>query len=256
MGAGSDEPVAEFPGQHSGTAGGFLTGVRDICASVVRLTNVDGAAVAVFRGTSADRELVYATDAVARDIDELQFVVGEGPCLEAYRHNRRQIWGDLQISDARTRWPAFTAEALTLGARAAFAFPITAATRPIGVLELYRASVGPLTEDAQEAAAACAVAVGRMVYLSEKRRGRSPRRGENDFGTDAFDHHSPPLPFSRAAVYVAADLAAVQLAVSVAEALDRLRAYAYANGRSIIDVAADILTHRLSLRNQRDRKNF
>lgn len=55
-------------------------GIGVLCAAAVRLTGVDGAAVAILSDASAARELVYATDAVAQQIDELQFVVGEGPC--------------------------------------------------------------------------------------------------------------------------------------------------------------------------------
>lgn len=51
---------------------------------------------------------------------------------------------------------------------------------------------------------------------------------------------------------VASGMVAVQLAVPAAEGLDRLRAYSYAQGRSIAAVAADIVARRLSLRGERD----
>jgi hypothetical protein len=47
-------------------------------------------------------------------------------------------------------------------------------------------------------------------------------------------------------------MVAVQLAVPSQEALDRLRAYSYAQRRSITVVAADIIARRLSFRGQRD----
>jgi hypothetical protein len=47
-------------------------------------------------------------------------------------------------------------------------------------------------------------------------------------------------------------MVAVQLAVPAAEGLDRLRAYSYAQGRSIAAVAADIVARRLWLRGERD----
>jgi hypothetical protein len=46
-------------------------------------------------------------------------------------------------------------------------------------------------------------------------------------------------------------MVAVQLGASAGEGLDRLRAYTYARGRSIADVAADIIAKRLSLRELR-----
>jgi hypothetical protein len=47
-------------------------------------------------------------------------------------------------------------------------------------------------------------------------------------------------------------MVAVQLGVSADEGLARLRAYTYAQSRSITDVAADIVAKRLSLRGFRD----
>jgi hypothetical protein len=41
-------------------------------------------------------------------------------------------------------------------------------------------------------------------------------------------------------------MVAIQLGTNAAEAVDRLRAYAYACGRPISSVAADIITHRLN----------
>jgi hypothetical protein len=47
-------------------------------------------------------------------------------------------------------------------------------------------------------------------------------------------------------------MVAVQLGVDPNEAVDRLRAYSYASGRSISCVAADIIARRLTLHDQRD----
>ncbi|WP_280305748.1 ANTAR domain-containing protein [Nocardia neocaledoniensis] len=58
--------------------------------------------------------------------------------------------------------------------------------------------------------------------------------------------------FSRALVFNASGMVAVQLAVSAEEGLARLRAYCFAAGRPISEVAADIVARRLSLRDQRD----
>ena len=51
-------------------------------------------------------------------------------------------------------------------------------------------------------------------------------------------------PFTRTQIHVAAGIVAVQLAVSTGEAVDRLRAYSYASGRSVSSVAADIIAQR------------
>ena len=55
------------------------------------------------------------------------------------------------------------------------------------------------------------------------------------------------LASSRAEVHQATGMISVQLEVSAAEALVRLRAHAYAEGRTLRDVAADVVGRRLRL---------
>jgi hypothetical protein len=47
-------------------------------------------------------------------------------------------------------------------------------------------------------------------------------------------------------------MVAVQLGVQAEEGVDRLRAFAYACGRSLSEVSADIIARRLTLRDQDD----
>ncbi|WP_280293979.1 GAF and ANTAR domain-containing protein [Nocardia abscessus] len=232
-------------------------GIGAVCSAAVRLTGADGAAVAVLGGNSQARELVYATDAIAQQVDELQFVVGEGPCVEAYRSDQRQIWPDLTSAEAATRWPAFAGEALALGVRAIFAFPVPGVRRSVGVLELYRGQPGGLGEVERDSGDACAVAVGRALRADWNRRvGALDGIGGLDEVVDTaveqagFDGVEDE--FSRAVVFNAVGMVAVQLAVPADQGLARLRAYCYAEGRAISDVAADIVARRLSLRDQRD----
>ena len=56
----------------------------------------------------------------------------------------------------------------------------------------------------------------------------------------------------RAEIHQAAGMVSVQLQVSVAEALVRIRAHAFADGRPLGAVAADIVARRLRLTNDRD----
>ncbi|WP_378738985.1 GAF and ANTAR domain-containing protein [Nocardia brasiliensis] len=234
--------------------GSLFTGISTLCSAAVRLTGADGAAVAVLSSSTQVRELVYATNATAQQIDELQFVVGEGPCVDAYRDDRGELWPDLTLAAAAARWPAFTPDVLALGVRAAFAFPVPGVQRPIGVLELYRDTVGMLAATEQESAVAVAVAVGRTLRANWAERIDAAGSVETALDKAGSDDRSleNANDFSRAEVFNAAGMVAVQLAVPVAVGLDRLRAYSYAQRRSIAEVAADIVARRLSLRDQRD----
>ena len=56
----------------------------------------------------------------------------------------------------------------------------------------------------------------------------------------------------RAEIYQASGMVAIQLEISSADALVRLRAYAFANDTSVAIVAADIVARRLRLTDDRD----
>src|SRR5258705_9335458 len=64
--------------------GWLFAGVGALCDAAVLRARADGAALAVLTQSSHTRELVYATDIIARQLDELQYTIGEGPCVDAY----------------------------------------------------------------------------------------------------------------------------------------------------------------------------
>ncbi|UGT63832.1 GAF and ANTAR domain-containing protein [Nocardia asteroides] len=247
-----EEPAEPRSGPTGSGGEELWRGIGTVCASAVRLTGTDGAAVAVLSAASQARELVYATDALAQQIDELQFTVGEGPCVEAYHHDRRELWPDLSAGAAGARWPAFSADALALGVRAVFAFPVPGAQGAVGVLELYRSTTGALSADEQESAGACADVVGAALRGEWERRIRAAGGVQGAVEAAVARGAGVADGYSRTVVFNAAGMVAVQLAVSPDEALARLRAYAYANGRSISEVAADIVARTLNMRDQRD----
>lgn len=241
------------PDPRGGGVGGLFVGLGAICDTAAKLTGVDGAAVAVLTIQQAVRELVYATDARAQQIDEVQFTLGEGPCLDAYRRNEPQLYPCLDDT-ALQRWPGFTAEVIGLGVAAVFAFPVPGARRPLGVLELYRRTAGELRDSERESAQLCASAL--RIALQSNWRAVLLRSSSEEAAIDtaAVDGSaSPPSdPFTRSQVHVAAGMVAVQLSISATEGLDRLRAYSYAENRSVLEVAADIVARRLSFRDRDD----
>ena len=77
--------------------------------------------------------MLAATDEGARKMEELQFSLGEGPCIDSSRSGRPVLQPDL----ARTApglWPAFSALALEAGIAAIFAFPLQVGVGPDGGL--------------------------------------------------------------------------------------------------------------------------
>ncbi|MFV9429049.1 GAF domain-containing protein [Rhodococcus aetherivorans] len=221
------------PARSDRQTGTHLTRTRTHCDRCADLTGVDGAAVAIF-ASDTTRDLVYATDTIAEQVDELQFTLREGPCLTAYRTSVPEIHPDLADPTA-TRWPMFTPEVLDLGVRALFAFPLAVGNATnIGVLELYRTRPGPLETEHYRIATGYAAALGpTLVDELDPARTSSPMMD--------------PALFPRGNVHIAAGMLAVQLQISAADALARLQAMAYTQRRRITHIAHDIITHHLTL---------
>jgi hypothetical protein len=152
--------------------------------------------------TDTTRDLVYATDTAAEQIDELQFTLGEGPCLAAYRSSVPELHPDMADPAATTRWPMFVPEILDLGIHGIFAFPLGLGDGArIGVLELYRRQPGPLAAEHYRAAVGYAAVLGPTV-VEELDPSRNP--------STVMD----PALFPRGNVHVAAGMMAAQLRLS------------------------------------------
>jgi hypothetical protein len=227
----------------------LFAGVGALCGQLPRRAGVDGAVVAALGPSRQSRELVYATDGLARRLDELQYAIGEGPCFDAYLEDRPQFHPDLHVVADTPRWPTFAADATQLGVAALFALPIPDGQRPMGVLELYRRTHGGLTGAQRDAASACAGAIAARLAANWETcvllAGSAVGAVEAAVTFDALNQ--APDAFTRTQVHVAAGIVAEQLGVSAAEGVDRLRAHAYACGRSPASVAADVIARRLTL---------
>jgi hypothetical protein len=176
-----------------------------------------------------------ASDEVSHHIEDLQFELGEGPCVEAHECGRVVLEPDL-ADPVVPRWFAFTPAAVRAGARAVFGFPMRVGSVRLGALNLYRDRPGPLSDD-QHADALVMADVAAQWVLDVQAEAPSGavaqqlRRGA-DFH---FGLHN------------AAGMVSVQLDVSVAEALIRLRAHAFATGRALDDIANEVVARRLRI---------
>ncbi|WP_259349382.1 GAF domain-containing protein [Rhodococcus sp. UFZ-B548] len=118
---------------------GAVRGDEALASELVCETGIDGAGVAVFAPEST-RDLVYASDGVAEELDETQFTLREGPCMDAFRFDSPELHADMAGGEARARWPLFTAQVLALGTASVYAYPLGGGGSPFGVLELYGSS--------------------------------------------------------------------------------------------------------------------
>ncbi|MCW2607960.1 MAG: hypothetical protein JWO60_2653 [Frankiales bacterium] len=208
--------------------------LAEVCRLALPSAGVDGGGVALVT-RSGHRATVCATDDVAARLEEAQFVLGEGPCVDASSGRTPVLLDDLLdlAPGTHARWPGFLHAAADVGVRALFAFPLRLGTVAFGALDLYRLRPGPL--DADQLRAALLVADTAALSLLELTSGRDVQQDPGGGARTAFRYQ----------VHGAAGMAKVQLGSSIEDALMHLRAVAFAEDRSIDDVAKDVLEGRL-----------
>jgi len=213
-----------------GPSGSWPAQLVEDCRLATRMSGV-GLAVT---GPDGPAAVLAATGGHAQRMEDLQFGLGEGPCVDAVRSGRPVLVPDL-MSQASRRWPAFTPEATEAGVQAAFTFPLQVGAIEIGVLDLYRETSGEL-DGAQlsQALAFADAAVAVLLHLQDGAGSAAETGAEVVRSVDR-----------RAAVHQATGMISVQLDVSLAAAMSRLRAHAFVAGRSILEVAADVVARRL-----------
>lgn len=206
--------------------------LRRLCRAAVRHLPASGVGVCVVDEHGL-RGLAAASDLLSEQIEELQFVLGEGPCLDAYAARHPVLESDLH---ATSRWPGYRPEAIDHGVRAVFAFPLQVGAARLGVMDVYRTDPGPLGHDV--VALATSFADLATDALLDGQEGSDDGTLGGDLG-HALEYRSE--------IYQAQGMLMVDLGVPLAEALARLRAHAYATGRRPGAVAHDIVTGRLRL---------
>ena len=90
-------------------------------------------------------QTLYASDPTSDLLEELQFTLGEGACMDAARTGRPVLVPDMADVTESARWPVYAAavvEQAEVGA--VFALPLQWATINLGVLDLYRKAPGSL----------------------------------------------------------------------------------------------------------------
>jgi hypothetical protein len=233
---------------------------------VLPAIRVDGASVA---STLADGavELLWRSSDTAGRLSDLQFTIGEGPAVQASRLGRPVLVGDLHDvggglggglgQPGSQQWPALMENAEQLGVRSVFAFPLQIGVSRMGVLELLRAERGELDDQQLAQALRLSDAVG-YAMLSHAALGRT-LQGDNSSekvwtplapGTTRASSDPDAISATellRAVVHQATGMLSVQLAVPLDEALVRLRAFAFAQNRSIMDVSRDIVHRALRI---------
>lgn len=211
--------------------------LQRLCRVATRSLAASGVGVSVLSGVGA-QVTAAASDLRFDRIEELQFTVGEGPCIDAFSTRRPVLCPDLE-QDSTLRWPGYGPAARSEGVRAVFAFPMQVGAVRLGAVDVYRDEIGDLARQTVVQALIYAD-IALSTLLDDQLRD----------GYDAGPRLDETLA-GRFEVYQAQGMVMIQLGVGAAEAMARLRAHAYANDRRLVDVAEDIVARRLSLEGDR-----
>jgi hypothetical protein len=203
-----------------------------LCRVAAELLGMTGVAI-MLRGDDGRGSSFGRSDDVVGRLEDLQFTLGEGPGIDAHTSGRPVLEPHLAVS---TDWPVFAPAAVAAGMLAGFGFPLRVGAIRLGALDLYRERPGPLADDqmtdAQDLAGVITDAL--LALEAEAAPGAIPRE---------IDH----VENLRAQVHQASGMISEQLSIAIADALVRLRAHAYAEGRAVNDVAADVVARELRI---------
>ncbi len=204
-----------------------------LCSQFVKVLPITGASVSVFSGL-APETMICASDAVAARIDELQFDLGEGPRREALRSRTPVLIPHLGTA-SHSMWPVFAKALANLDVSALFVFPLVLGAMDVGVAELYSSTPGGLS--AADQSTAMQLADATTWHLLREILTLVP--GED---TDTPQDRSH---LSRREVHQATGMVLAQTGRSATDALLLMRAHAFSQGRTVREVARDVVSRRL-----------
>jgi ANTAR domain len=197
--------------------------VSTACAMVLHHVHVDAVAV-----SCPGWETRVTTDSWAEQLEEYQYVLGEGPGPDVVQTGLGMLVPD--VSARAHRWPAFAERAAASNLAAVFAFPVQDTdSKPMGALVLYRRTTGRLsTAELRHTA----VMAGFTAKLLEQ---------------DTDQPEVTILRSRRATIAAATDLLATRHGVNRDDALVLLRAHAFVRDQPLHLVAEAVVDRGLSL---------
>jgi GAF domain-containing protein len=198
-----------------------------ICEPLRVAFDVDSAGISTL-GKPFGARMVCAAGKHATVFGELQIDLGQGPAWDAFTTGRPVLVRRITAG----RWPILIERMDGLAIESVFAFPLRSGALDVGALCLTTSTPRRLNEQQLVAAAALVPLAGAAVVA------RAVRAAER--GDDLED-------VTMREVHQATGMAAAQLGVAPDDALLAIRAHAFAAGRSVRQVAQDLVERRLDL---------
>ena len=209
----------------------MLTGLADRSVSMLGAS----AAGVMLAPPSGSLGLVASSSEAMRLLELFELQSREGPCLDAFRTGRPV--GHEILEAGSGRWPTFSGAAVEAGFHSAVAIPLRLREVTLGALNLLSESQVPL----EEADVVVAHAFADLAALSiAQHRATAEVLRLNEQLASALN--------SRIVIEQAKGVLSERAGVSLAEAFERMRAYARASNLRLTDVAQAALNGTLEPR--------
>jgi GAF domain-containing protein len=130
--------------------------------AVQAIPGADGAGLTLLEIDRAD--LIVKSEPFVRAIDEIQYSIGEGPCISAAATGETKRSGQLA---ADPRWPQFGPRAGELGVHSALSLPLLVADGVIGAMNVYAHAPNSFDERAQRLGEKYAVSAALAVQNAQ-----------------------------------------------------------------------------------------
>ncbi|RUP02958.1 MAG: ANTAR domain-containing protein [Mycobacterium sp.] len=150
-------------------AGDILAEVT--AAAVELIAGVDTAGILLI-SKGGQFESVATTDDVPHELDELQYALNEGPCIEAASSSDYDV---VRTDDFRheTRWPSYSAAVCKLGVLSGLSFRLYTHERTAGALNLF--GYQPTTWDVEQQTIGTVLAAHAAAAIMSNRQSENLR---------------------------------------------------------------------------------
>lgn len=230
----AEERLAEDDDLRAGLAGlSRLTtqmGLEDLLTRVATyavraIPGADGAGLTLLENDRADT--IVATAAFVSEIDDIQYGIGQGPCITAAREGQTVMSGSL---GGDPRWRKFGGSVARLGVHSALSLPLITPDRIVGAMNVYAHAKDAFDERSADLgeifAVPAAIAVQNAQVLAQTQR--LATRLQTALETRGIIDRAVGIVMSRSGS-------------TEEEALARLRAISQNDHHKLVDVARQIV---------------
>jgi len=211
--------------------GGTLLGA--VCRAAVEALGTNGAGLTLI--TKSHTGPICSHGEFASIGEDLQLSLGEGPCGDAFE-TRELVEVTNLSSSGGERWPMFSKAMTEAGVTSLASFPLRIGGARFGALTLYRSSFGELSFEQVADGYVVTQIASHLIIAGQAQVGEDSVIPEIEAG---FVRMEP--------VHQATGMVMVELGIGAEDALARLRGAAFGSGRTLLDMAINIVLGRTEL---------